>query len=118
MLEQIMNRQFQRTEQAADAQNQQGQNQNNTGDGNRTSGGPFAVDWGEAGLPSSIRLAPAHAARFMARQFWSIAIKAKKRARQLIEDGPADAEFYHLESEFFEKAAGFEGPVAAKPVRR
>jgi hypothetical protein len=49
----------------------------------------------------------------MARQFWSIAINAKKRDRQLIEDEPSDAEFYQLESEFFEKAADFQGPVAA-----
>jgi hypothetical protein len=114
MLEQIMNQQFQPAEGQADAQGQG--RQDNSGNAAQTGGGPFAVAWGDAGLPSSIRLAPAHAARFMARQFWSIAIKAKRRDRQLIEDESADVEFHQMESEFFEKAAGYE-PLAANPGR-
>jgi hypothetical protein len=64
----------------------------------------------------------------MAREFWSIAIKAKKREGELIEDEPSDAEFYEMESRFFENAAKFKGPRLAngsqnvrrsgEPVRR
>jgi hypothetical protein len=53
-------------------------------------------------------LAPAEAARQMAREFWSVAINAKKYRRQLIEDEPSDAEFYGAENEFFENAARFD----------
>jgi hypothetical protein len=53
------------------------------------------------------RAAPAEAARAMARQFWSIAIEAKKRKSQLIEDEPSDVKFYELENKFFENAAKF-----------
>jgi len=44
-------------------------------------------------------LAPAEAARQLARQFWSISIDARK---------PSDAEFYGQENEFFENAAKFD----------
>jgi len=59
-------------------------------------------------------LAPAEAARQMARQFWSIAINAKKYRQQLIEDEPSDVKFYGQENEFFENAAKFE----QKPVEK
>jgi vacuolar-type H+-ATPase subunit E/Vma4 len=51
--------------------------------------------------------APAEAARQMARQFWSIAVDAKKRQQQLIDDEPSDVKFYGQENEFFENAARF-----------
>jgi len=54
------------------------------------------------------KLAPAEAARQMARQFWSIAVNAKKYRQQLIEDEPSDVKFYGQENEFFENAAKFE----------
>jgi hypothetical protein len=50
----------------------------------------------------------------MARQFWSIAINAKKYRQQLIEDEPSDVKFYGQENEFFENAAKFE----QKPVEK
>jgi len=67
-------------------------------------------------------LAPAEAARQMARQFWSIALNAKKYrqdsrfagSQQLIEDEPSDVKFYGQENEFFENAAKFE----QKPVEK
>ena len=59
-------------------------------------------------------LAPAEAARQMARQFWSIALNAKKYRQQLIEDEPSDVKFYGQENEFFENAAKFE----QKPVEK
>ncbi|MEE9370864.1 MAG: hypothetical protein V3W45_05265, partial [Sedimentisphaerales bacterium] len=59
-------------------------------------------------------LGPAEAARQMARQFWSIAINAKKYRQQLIEDEPSDVKFYGQENEFFENAAKFE----QKPVKK
>jgi len=52
--------------------------------------------------------ASAEAARQMARQFWSIAIKAKKRRQQWIDDEPSDVEFYGQENEFFENAARYD----------
>jgi len=60
------------------------------------------------------RAAPAEAARAMARQFWSIAIEAKKRKSQLIEDEPSDVKFYELENKFFENAAKF----SKEPVKK
>jgi hypothetical protein len=59
-------------------------------------------------LTKSPNLAPAEAARQMARQFWSIAIDAKRRQQHLIEDEPSDVRFYGQENEFFENAAKFE----------
>ncbi|GAF98428.1 unnamed protein product, partial [marine sediment metagenome] len=59
-------------------------------------------------------LAPAEAARQIARQFWSIALNAKKYRQQLIEDEPSDVKFYGRENEFFENAAKFE----QKPVKK
>jgi hypothetical protein len=53
-------------------------------------------------------LAPAEAARQMARQFWSISINSKKYRRQLIEDEPSDVKFFGQEKEFFENAAKFD----------
>lgn len=52
--------------------------------------------------------ASAEAARQMARQFWSIAINAKKRRQQWIDDEPSDVEFYGQENEFFENAAMYD----------
>ena len=59
-------------------------------------------------------LAPAEAAREMARQFWSIAISARKRQRQLLEDESSDVKFYGQEKEFFENAAKFEQETVRK----
>ncbi len=47
----------------------------------------------------------AEAARQIARQFWSIAINAKKYQRHLVEDEPSDVKFFGQENEFFENAA-------------
>jgi len=52
-------------------------------------------------------IAPARAARAMARQFWSIAINAKRQKAQVIEGERSDVKFYELETEFFENAAKF-----------
>ncbi|HUT46831.1 MAG TPA: hypothetical protein VMX36_11140, partial [Sedimentisphaerales bacterium] len=63
-------------------------------------------------LTKNPNLAPAEMARQMARQFWSIAINAKKRRQQLIESEASDVEFYGQENEFFENAAKYDqGPV-------
>jgi hypothetical protein len=59
-------------------------------------------------------LSPAEAARQMARQFWSIAINAKKYRQQLIEDEPSDVKFYGQENEFFENAAKFDQEAVKK----
>ena len=59
-------------------------------------------------LTSGSELAPAEAARQLARQFWSISIDARKRRQQLSEDESSDAEFYGQENEFFENAAKFD----------
>jgi len=59
-------------------------------------------------------IAPAIVARAMARQFWSIAINAKRHKAQLIEDQPSDVKFYQLETKFFENAAKFN----KKPVQK
>jgi len=58
-------------------------------------------------LTQNPQTAPAQQAREMARQFWSIAIDAKKRRTQLTEDEPSDVTFYELENRFFENAAKF-----------
>jgi hypothetical protein len=59
-------------------------------------------------LTKNPNLAPAEAARQMARQFWSIAVNVKKRRQQLIEDESSDMKFYGQENKFFENAAKFE----------
>ena len=66
------------------------------------------------GPAKSTSVGPAKVARQLAREFWSIAINAKKRGGRLIDDEPSDAKFYELESEFFEDAAKFD----KKPVRK
>jgi hypothetical protein len=58
-------------------------------------------------LTKNPNLASAEAVRQMARQFWSIAIDAKKRRQQRIDDEPSDVEFYGQENEFFENAARY-----------
>jgi hypothetical protein len=65
-------------------------------------------------LTRNPKLAPAESARQMARQFWSIAINAKKRSSQRIDDGPSDVEFYGQENKFFENAAEYN----AEPVKK
>ena len=60
------------------------------------------------------KLAPAEAARQMARQFWSIALNAKKYRQQLIEEEPSDVKFYGQENEFFENAAKFDQEAVEK----
>ncbi|MHC4555791.1 MAG: hypothetical protein ACYTFW_01685 [Planctomycetota bacterium] len=59
-------------------------------------------------LTKNPNLAQAEAARQMARQFWSIAINAKKRQQQLVEEESSDVKFYGQENKFFENAAKFE----------
>ena len=56
-------------------------------------------------LTKNPNIVSAQMARQMARRFWSIAINAKKRRQQLIENEHSDAEFYGQENEFFENAA-------------
>jgi hypothetical protein len=65
-------------------------------------------------LTRNPKLAPAESARQMARQFWSIAIIAKKRSSQKIDNGPSDVEFYGQENKFFENAAEYN----AEPVKK
>ena len=65
-------------------------------------------------LTKNPNLASAEAARQMARQFWSIAIDAKKRRQQWIDDEPSDVEFYGQENEFFENAARYD----QEPVKK
>ncbi len=60
--------------------------------------------------PAALR----EAARAMAREFWSIAINAKKRTGPLIEREPSDVKFYEFENEFFETTAKFN----QKPVQK
>lgn len=57
---------------------------------------------------------PAEAARQMARQFWSIALNAKKRRQQVVEDESSDVTFYGQENDFFENTAKFEADPAQK----
>ena len=52
-------------------------------------------------------IASAEMARQMARRFWSIAINAKKRRQQMLENEPSDVEFYGQENKFFENAARY-----------
>ncbi len=54
------------------------------------------------------------AARAMAREFWSIALNAKKQMGPLIEREPSDVKFYEFENEFFETTARFN----QKPVQK
>ena len=77
--------------------------------GNRTGTSPV--------LTTNPNLSPAEQARQMARQFWSIAVNAKKRrsgpAAGLTATEPSDAKFHEKENEFFENAAKFD-PETAK----
>ena len=52
----------------------------------------------------------------MARQFWSIAIDAKKRRQQWIDDEPSDVEFYGQENEFFEKRSQVRSGTGEKMI--
>ena len=54
------------------------------------------------------------AARAMAREFWSIAINAKKQMGPLIEREPSDVKFYKFENDFFETTAKFNQKPAQK----
>ena len=79
------------------------------GPGKRTpSNSPTAV------LTKNPNMAPAEAARQMARQFWSIALNARERQQRLVEEEPSDATFYGQENEFFENAAKFESESVQK----
>lgn len=55
---------------------------------------------------------PAETARMLARQFWSIAIEARKKELKPFVEPPSDAEFFKAEKEFFERAARFTSPPA------
>lgn len=78
------------------------------GRGRRNQSNPAAV------LTKNPNIAPAEAARQMARQFWSIALNAKKRRQQLAKDDTSDVTFYEQENEFFENAAKFD----SEPVQK
>jgi len=65
-------------------------------------------------LTKNPNLASGEMARQMARQFWSIAIDAKKRRQKWIDDEPSDVEFYGQENEFFENAARYD----QEPVKK
>jgi hypothetical protein len=65
-------------------------------------------------LTKNPNIDPAEAARQMARQFWSIALNAKKRRQQLVENESSDVKFYGQENEFFKNAAKFH----AEPVQK
>lgn len=58
-------------------------------------------------LTRNSQMTSAQQARAIAREFWSISIKAKKRQSQIVERPPSSMEFYELESDFFENAANF-----------
>ena len=72
------------------------------GRGKRNQSSPVAI------LTKNPNMAPAEAARQMARQFWSIALNAKKRQQQLVEDESSDVKFHRQENKFFENAAKFD----------
>jgi hypothetical protein len=55
-------------------------------------------------------MAPADAARMLARQFWSIALDAREKGLPPVADEPSDVEFFQAESEFFEAAATYTPP--------
>ncbi len=59
-------------------------------------------------------MAPAEAARLLARQFWSIALEAREKELQPVVDEPSDVEFFQAESEFFETAAQYTSPRTEK----
>ncbi|MHC4436448.1 MAG: hypothetical protein ACYS3S_03755, partial [Planctomycetota bacterium] len=65
-------------------------------------------------LTRNPNIASAEMARQMARRFWSIAISAKKRRQQVLENEPSDVEFYGQENEFFENAARYD----QEPVKK
>jgi len=50
---------------------------------------------------------PAETARMLARRFWSIALEARERPVQPVEQEPSDVEFFEPENEFFQEAAKF-----------
>jgi hypothetical protein len=59
-------------------------------------------------------MAPAEAARMLARQFWSIALEAREKELPPVVDEPSDVEFFQAESEFFEAAAKYTPQRAEK----
>ncbi len=59
-------------------------------------------------------MAPAEAARMLARQFWSIALEAREKELPPMVDEPSDVEFFQAESEFFEAAAKYAPQRAEK----
>ncbi|MEN6334646.1 MAG: hypothetical protein ABFE01_10315 [Phycisphaerales bacterium] len=56
---------------------------------------------------SDSHTSPSDAARLMAQQFWSMALKDQNRRSQPIEQEPSDVKFFEAETEFFENAAKF-----------
>jgi chromosome segregation ATPase len=66
---------------------------------------PSANDPGGGGDQSDTK--PWEVAHYMAREFWSKAIRARKERSALGERQPSDAEYYRLEKEFFEDAAKY-----------
>jgi len=56
----------------------------------------------------------ADTARLLARQFWSVALEAKKRPSRPVEEEASDVEFFEAENAFFEAAARFDSQGAAK----
>ncbi len=56
----------------------------------------------------------ADTARLLARQFWSMALEAKKRQSRPVEEEASDVEFFEAENEFFEAAARFKSQGVEK----
>ncbi|MEN6423978.1 MAG: hypothetical protein ABFE13_01340 [Phycisphaerales bacterium] len=56
----------------------------------------------------------ADTARLLARQFWSVALEAKKRQSRSVEEEASDVEFFEAENDFFEAAARFKSQGVAK----
>jgi RNA polymerase-interacting CarD/CdnL/TRCF family regulator len=109
MLELIMNEKWEREKGRGNDSQAATHRERPIGAGSADGDGGYGVIYGDTSV-GSVRQAPTDLARALAREFWSIAIKAKKRKTQVIEDDPSDAAFYELERDFFEDAARFEGP--------
>lgn len=58
--------------------------------------------------------ASAETARLLARQFWSMALEARKRQSRPVEEEASDVGFFETENEFFEAAARFKSQGASQ----
>jgi hypothetical protein len=80
----------------------------------RLAGAPWAPV-SQAGGPAGAHVytrdahtSPGEAARLLSRQFWSLALQARRRDTRPIAEEPSDVGFFEAENEFFERAARFE----------